>query len=66
MLEEEHVYSDAGNSGATLNRPGQGELHDAAAMAEFDVVLITAPDRLARSTSTSSCSLKSSKVVAVG
>jgi DNA invertase Pin-like site-specific DNA recombinase len=49
LLEEVHVYLDEGYSGATLNRPGQGELHDAAAMAEFDVVLITASDRLARS-----------------
>lgn len=47
-LEEEHVYLDEGYSGATLNRPGLDELRDAAVMAEFDVVLITAPDRLAR------------------
>ena len=47
-LEEEHVYLDEGYSGATLNRPGLDALRDAAAMAEFEVVLITAPDRLAR------------------
>ena len=47
-LEKEHVYLDEGYSGATLNRPGLDALRDAAAMAEFEVVLITAPDRLAR------------------
>jgi site-specific DNA recombinase len=47
-LEEEHVYLDEGYSGATLNRPGLDGLRDAVAMAEFEVVLITAPDRLAR------------------
>jgi site-specific DNA recombinase len=47
-LEEEHLYLDEGYSGATLNRPGLDALRDAAAMAEFEVVLLTAPDRLAR------------------
>jgi site-specific DNA recombinase len=47
-LEEDQLYLDEGYSGATLNRPGLDALRDAAAMAEFDVVLVTAPDRLAR------------------
>jgi site-specific DNA recombinase len=47
-LEEEHIYLDEGYSGASLNRPGLDALRDAAAMAEFEVVLVTAPDRLAR------------------
>jgi site-specific DNA recombinase len=65
-LEEEHVYLDEGYSGATLNRPGLDELRDAAAMAEFDGVLITAPDRLARNyVHHRSCSSKSCKDMAV-
>jgi site-specific DNA recombinase len=47
-LEEDQLYLDEGYSGASLNRLGLDALRDAAAMAEFDVVLITAPDRLAR------------------
>jgi site-specific DNA recombinase len=47
-LEAEHVYLDEGHSGASLNRPGLDALRDAAAMAEFDVLLVAAPDRLAR------------------
>jgi site-specific DNA recombinase len=47
-LEGERVYLDEGYSGASLNRPGLDALRDAAAMAEFEVVLITAPDRLAQ------------------
>lgn len=47
-LEREHVYLDEGYSGASLNRPGLDTLRDAAAMAEFEILLITAPDRLAR------------------
>jgi site-specific DNA recombinase len=42
------VYLDEGYSGASLNRPGLDALRDAAAMAEFEVVVVTAPDRLAR------------------
>jgi site-specific DNA recombinase len=49
ILEPEHIYRDEGCSGATpLNRPGLDSLRDRAALAEFDVVLITEPDRLAR------------------
>jgi site-specific DNA recombinase len=48
LLEPEHVYRDDGYSGAKLNRPGLDSLRDRAALAEFDRVLITEPDRLAR------------------
>jgi site-specific DNA recombinase len=48
ILELEHIYRDEGYSGATLNRPGLDSLRDRAALAEFDVALITEPDRLAR------------------
>jgi site-specific DNA recombinase len=47
-LAAEHVYRDEGYSGAKLARPGLDSLRDRAALAEFDIVLITAPDRLAR------------------
>lgn len=47
-LVDEHIFRDDGYSGAKLNRPGLDSLRDRAAMAEFELVLITAPDRLAR------------------
>ena len=47
-LAEEHIYRDDGYSGAKLNRPGLDRLRDRAAMAAFEQVLMTAPDRLAR------------------
>lgn len=47
-LDGERVYLDEGHSGASLNRPGLDALRDTAAMAEFEVVLVAAPDRLAR------------------
>jgi site-specific DNA recombinase len=47
-LAEEHIYLDDGYSGAKLNRPGLDRLRDQAALAAFELVLITAPDRLAR------------------
>ncbi|MDP9316239.1 MAG: recombinase family protein [Chloroflexota bacterium] len=47
-LESTHIFRGDGFSGATLNRPGLDELRDHASMADFDVVVITAPDRLAR------------------
>src|SRR5215210_4500596 len=47
-LDDGRVYLDEGYSGASLNRPGLDALRDAAAMAEFEVVLVAAPDRLAR------------------
>jgi site-specific DNA recombinase len=47
-VREEHIFRDDGHSGAKLDRPGLDALRDHAARAAFDVVLITAPDRLAR------------------
>lgn len=44
----EHVFRDDGYSGARLDRPGLDALRDQAAHAAFDVVVICAPDRLAR------------------
>src|SRR5215207_2670594 len=48
VLDGGHVYLDEGHSGASLSRPGLDALRDAAAMAEFEVLLVAAPDRLAR------------------
>ena len=47
-LHEQHIYRDDGYSGANLNRPGLDRLRDHALLAAFEVVLLTAPDRLAR------------------
>ena len=47
-LEPDHIYQDDGYSGAKLARPGLDHLRDRAMLAEFDVVVVTAPDRLAR------------------
>jgi site-specific DNA recombinase len=47
-IAEEHVFRDDGRSGTKLNRPGLDALRDHAARAAFDVVVVTAPDRLAR------------------
>jgi site-specific DNA recombinase len=47
-LAEEHIYRDDGYSGAKLNRPGLDRLREQAALAAFEHVLLTAPDRLAR------------------
>jgi len=44
-LDDQHVYRDDGYSGARIGRPGLDRLRDHAAL---DVVLVTAPDRLAR------------------
>jgi site-specific DNA recombinase len=44
----EHIFRDDGHSGAKLDRPGLDALRDHAARAAFDVVLVCAPDRLAR------------------
>ena len=48
ILEPEHIYRDEARSGAKLARPGLDSLRDRAGLSEFDVVLVTAPDRLAR------------------
>ena len=47
-LAEGHTFRDDGYSGAKFNRPGLDRLRDQAAMAAFELVLMTAPDRLAR------------------
>ena len=47
-LDDQHVYRDDGYSGASLGRPGLDRLRDHAALAELDVVVVAAPDRLAR------------------
>jgi site-specific DNA recombinase len=47
-LDDRHVYRDDGYSGARIGRPGLDRLRDHAALAELDLVLVTAPDRLAR------------------
>ncbi len=47
-LPEANVFRDDGYSGASLKRPGLDRLRDRAAMASFDRVLVTDPDRLAR------------------
>jgi site-specific DNA recombinase len=44
----EHIFRDDALSGAKLNRPGLDRLRDKIATHEIDLVLITAPDRLAR------------------
>ena len=46
-LDDQHVYRDDGYSGARIGRPGLDRLRDHAALADLDVVLVTAPDRLA-------------------
>jgi site-specific DNA recombinase len=48
QVADEHIYRDDGFSGASLSRPGLDRLRDRVALAELDVVVITAPDRLAR------------------
>jgi site-specific DNA recombinase len=47
-LANDQTYCDEGYSGAKLNRPGLDRLRDRAALAAFEIVLITTPDRLAR------------------
>jgi site-specific DNA recombinase len=47
-LTDERVYRDDGYSGASLNRPGLDRLRDHAALGALELVLLTAPDRLAR------------------
>ena len=44
----ERVFRDDGYSGASLKRPGLDRLRDQAAARTLDLVLMTAPDRLAR------------------
>jgi site-specific DNA recombinase len=44
----DQIFRDDGHSGASLRRPGLDRLRDRAAARTLDLVLITAPDRLAR------------------
>jgi site-specific DNA recombinase len=46
--QEEHVFRDDGYSGASLHRPGLDRLREQVSRAAFDRVVMTAPDRLAR------------------
>lgn len=45
---DEHIFRDDGYSGANLRRPGLDRLREQVRQADFDRVIITAPDRLAR------------------
>jgi site-specific DNA recombinase len=47
-LVEDNIFRDDGYSGASLSRPGLDRLRDRVAAAELDLILMTAPDRLAR------------------
>src|SRR5690242_20374972 len=44
----DQIFRDDGYSGASLRRPGLDRLRDRAAACALDLILITAPDRLAR------------------
>ena len=48
QLEARHIFRDDGYSGADLTRPALTRLREQAGRAEFEAVLLTAPDRLAR------------------
>jgi site-specific DNA recombinase len=48
VVSAEHRYVDEGYSGSRLDRPGLDALRDAAAEGLLDMVLVYAPDRLAR------------------
>src|SRR5262245_28562704 len=48
QLADGLIFRDDGYSGASLRRPGLDRLRDKAAMATFDRVYVTDPDRLAR------------------
>src|SRR5690242_7233730 len=48
VVAAEHRYVDEGYSGSRLDRPGLDALRDAAADGLLDMVLVYAPDRLAR------------------
>ena len=43
-----HIFRDEGRSGATLNRPALDRLRDGARLGDYDHILVTSPDRLAR------------------
>ena len=45
---DEDVFRDEGRSGATLNRPALDRLRDRVRIGDYDHILVTSPDRLAR------------------
>jgi len=45
---DEHVFRDEGRSGGTLNRPALDRLRDHVRLGDYDYILVTSPDRLAR------------------
>jgi site-specific DNA recombinase len=47
-VADEHIFRDEGRSGATLNRPALDHLHDHVRLGDYDCILVTSPDRLAR------------------
>jgi DNA invertase Pin-like site-specific DNA recombinase len=47
-VAEEHIFRDEGRSGATLNRPALDRLRDQVRLGDYDRILVTSPDRLAR------------------
>jgi site-specific DNA recombinase len=47
-IQPEQIFRDDGYSGARLKRPGLDQLRDEVAMAKFERILLTAPDRLSR------------------
>jgi site-specific DNA recombinase len=44
-LDEAHIFRDDGYRGASLNRPGLDDGRDRASMADFEVIVMPAPDR---------------------
>jgi len=46
--DDEHIFRDEGRSGATLTRPALDRLRDHVRLGDYDRILITSPDRLAR------------------
>lgn len=48
LLSDDNIFRDDGYSGATLTRPALDRLTDKVRMREVDLVVVTAPDRLAR------------------
>jgi site-specific DNA recombinase len=47
-MADEHIFRDEGRSGATLNRPALDRLRDQVRLGDYDRILVTSPDRLAR------------------
>jgi site-specific DNA recombinase len=46
--DDERLFRDEGRSGASLNRPALDRLRDGARLGDYDRILVTSPDRLAR------------------